>query len=206
MDPRVERTREHVLACARALLAEYGADGVTFSSVGKAARVARQTLYRHWTTREQLIADVLVAASDLGKPTPAEHTPEEHLRTFLLTVRSRMNAPAIESATALLIAHATSDAGSATTLEAMIDDRRSALEVGWGSITPDEYALIVGPVILQMLVLRRPLTDEFIEDVVREAMARRARTESTGTHATNGSNGFDTTTVITSYASARNHH
>ncbi|SDO58063.1 DNA-binding transcriptional regulator, AcrR family [Nakamurella panacisegetis] len=173
MDPRVERTREHVLSCARTLLAESGADAVTFSNVGKRARVARQTLYRHWATREQLIADVLVAASDLGRETPAERTPEAHLRAFLYDFRARMAGPAIASATTLLMAHATTDPGSALTLRTMVDDRMAALRTGWGQFTEDEYALIMGPCVFQLLVLRRPLTDEFIESVIAEAITRR---------------------------------
>ena len=200
MDPRVERTREHVLSCARALLAEYGADGVTFSSVGKAARVARQTLYRHWATREQLIADVLVAASDLGRPVAPEKTPEAHLRAFLYNVRTRVTAPAIESATTLLMAHATTDPGSAVTLRAMIDDRMAALRTGWGQLTDDEYALIVGPCMLQLLVLRRPLTDDFIETVIAEAMARRSTAQAPRT------NPFNTSQVVTSHIPPNQSH
>ena len=196
MDPRVERTREHVLTCARALLAEYGADGVTFSSVGKAARVARQTLYRHWSTREQLIADVLIAASDLGRPIQAEKTPEAHLRTFLYKVRERITAPAIESATTLLMAHATSDPGSAITLKAMIEDRMAALRTGWGPLSEDEYALIVGPCMLQLLVLRRPLTDEFIEVVIAEAMDRRASAQAARTAAASA---FNASQIVTKH-------
>ncbi|QNK82047.1 TetR/AcrR family transcriptional regulator [Nakamurella sp. PAMC28650] len=173
MDPRVERTREHVLNSARILLDEQGADSVTFSSVGKAARVARQTLYRHWATREQLIADVLFASSIEGHPLPVGTTPEAHLRAFLEDARDYVNSPAIASAAALLMSHATTDRGSAETLRAMVDERMRSLRSGWGLLSEDDYALIVGPIMLQMLMLRRPVTDEFIASIVDEALARR---------------------------------
>jgi AcrR family transcriptional regulator len=173
MDPRVERTREHVLNSARILLDEQGADSVTFSSVGKAARVARQTLYRHWATREQLIADVLFASSVQGHPLPIGTTPDIHLRAFLEDARAYVNSPAIASAAALLMSHATTDQGSAETLRAMVEERMRSLQSGWGPISDEDYAMIVGPLMLQMLMLRKPVTDEFIASIVDEAMARR---------------------------------
>ncbi len=58
-DPRVRRTRQHVLAVTRELLNER--QGVlTFSQVAERAGVARQTLYKHWGTVESLIVDTIV--------------------------------------------------------------------------------------------------------------------------------------------------
>lgn len=174
VDPRVERTREHVLNCARNLLDQQGAEGVTFSSVGKAARVARQTLYRHWTTREQLIADVLFVNRGDNHPLPVEATPQAHLLSFLRNARDHVNSPAIAGASTLLMSHATTDRASAETLRTLVADRMDSLRSGWGPLSEDEYAMIVGPMMVQMLMMRRPVTDEFLATIVSEAMARRA--------------------------------
>jgi len=164
-------------------LVEHGASGVTFSSVGKAARVARQTLYRHWSTREQLIGDVLIAQCAVEAINSPEQTPQQHLREFLRNARTQMSTPAIASACALLMSHATIDAVSAQTLRTMIHAQMNSLGAIWGELDDAEYSLIVGPIVLQLLVFRVPVTDKFIEVIVTEALARahvRHRKASTG--------------------------
>ena len=174
MDPRVKRTRAHVLNCARVLLDVEGAEGVTFSSVGKAAQVARQTLYRHWSTREQLLADVIVVNSSKNFPQPIEGTPAAHLRAFLFNLRNSADTPAMISATALLLSHAFIDRESAETLRTMIDKWMDSLRAGWGPLSEDEYVMITGPMVCQMLVMRKAVTDEFISMIVADAMGRRS--------------------------------
>lgn len=178
MDPRVERTRLHVLEVTRALLAAEGAEAVTFSSVSQAARVARQTLYRHWSTREQLIAEMLSTNRGYDHPLQIQETPADYLRAFLLNVRDLGNAPAVASATAQLMTHATTNPESAAALKVMRDDRMDSLRAGWGPLSEDDYAIIVGPALFQVLVMRKPMTDEFISTLVDEAVARRSDRES----------------------------
>ena len=47
-NPRVQSTRDRILAAARELLAETGPAGLTYSLLADRAGVTRQTLYRHW--------------------------------------------------------------------------------------------------------------------------------------------------------------
>ncbi|MET3805875.1 AcrR family transcriptional regulator [Nakamurella sp. UYEF19] len=176
MDPRARRTRDMVMDKARLLLAERGVDGLTFSSVGKAAGVSRQTLYRHWATREQLINDVAVTINDLGSAPTPNGSAESHLRAFLMSMRDLAQAPAMESAGTQLVANAASDADSAGVLRDVMDDRIAVLSTGWGPVGDDEYALMVGPLMFRMLVLRGTVTDEFIDTIVAEAMMRRVPT------------------------------
>lgn len=59
VDPRVLRTREHIIGVTRELLIEYRG-AISFSLVAERGQVARQTLYTHWGTIEALIADTIV--------------------------------------------------------------------------------------------------------------------------------------------------
>lgn len=59
MDPRVQRTREHIINVTRDLLIEQRGR-LSFSQVAERAHVARQTLYTHWGSIEALIADTIV--------------------------------------------------------------------------------------------------------------------------------------------------
>ncbi|WP_229899233.1 TetR/AcrR family transcriptional regulator, partial [Streptomyces capoamus] len=54
-NPRVRRTRDRVLVVARELLADVGPTALTYSLLAERGKVTRQTLYRHWPTREALL-------------------------------------------------------------------------------------------------------------------------------------------------------
>lgn len=59
LDPRVLRTRRHVLAAARAVLVEEGWERVTVTRVADRSGYARTTLYRHWPQRLDLLRDLI---------------------------------------------------------------------------------------------------------------------------------------------------
>lgn len=56
VDPRVARTRATVLGAAIDLLAERGYSGFSVEGVVERTGVAKTTLYRHWPTRDDLLA------------------------------------------------------------------------------------------------------------------------------------------------------
>lgn len=68
VDPRVERTRAKVLAAAGELLREVGFAEVTIDQISDRSGVSRSTMYRHWTTREEILRD---AFSAVALPAPA---------------------------------------------------------------------------------------------------------------------------------------
>jgi TetR/AcrR family transcriptional regulator, regulator of autoinduction and epiphytic fitness len=57
LDPRQVRTRERVFVAARAVLRREGLGGVTIDAVAAEAGVARSTLYRNWTSCEELLSE-----------------------------------------------------------------------------------------------------------------------------------------------------
>src|ERR1700683_2837051 len=56
VDPRVARTRATVLGAAIDLLAERGYSGFSVEGVVERTGIAKTTLYRHWPTRDDLLA------------------------------------------------------------------------------------------------------------------------------------------------------
>jgi len=61
VDPRVVRTHARVLGAAWEVLAEVGFDRVTIELISERSGVARSTMYRHWTTREEILRDAFSA-------------------------------------------------------------------------------------------------------------------------------------------------
>lgn len=60
-DPRVARTRAHVLAVAGELIAEEGREGFSIDAVARRSGVARTTIYRHWPDLGALVLDTFRA-------------------------------------------------------------------------------------------------------------------------------------------------
>src|SRR5712675_1512092 len=71
-NPRVQRTRDRILAAARELLTEAGPAGLTYSVLAERAGVTRQTLYRHWPARSALLTDMILVGAAGGYPEPGE--------------------------------------------------------------------------------------------------------------------------------------
>ena len=57
-DPRIMRTKQHVLGVLRELLNRDGEE-ITLSSLAAEARVSRRTIYTHWGTVESAVAEAL---------------------------------------------------------------------------------------------------------------------------------------------------
>ncbi|MBN2623081.1 MAG: helix-turn-helix transcriptional regulator, partial [Acidimicrobiales bacterium] len=51
VDPRIERSREQILAAAIDLLREVGYGGLTIEAVAARSGVAKSTIYRHWSSK-----------------------------------------------------------------------------------------------------------------------------------------------------------
>lgn len=83
MDPRISRTRKAVLDAATELLVEGGPGALTMDAVVARSGVAKSTLYRHWETRDALVAAVFDACAP-ALEVPAEvETCEEGLRVLV---------------------------------------------------------------------------------------------------------------------------
>lgn len=107
-DPRPARSRARLLQAATALLQSGGPSAVTVDAVTRTANVARATLYRHFSSANELLA---AAFTSLIRPAPMP--PEDG------SLRERL--------TAIVVAWAESIAEVPTTLTAM----------AWLSLGPD---------------------------------------------------------------------
>lgn len=94
-DPRVERSRGKVLSAAAELLREVGFAEVTIEQISERSGVSRSTMYRHWTTREEILRDAFshVAGLDPGTPSADGIDIREDLRAY-----ARVFADGLENA------------------------------------------------------------------------------------------------------------
>jgi AcrR family transcriptional regulator len=168
VDPRIDRTRQHVLACAQEILLAEGADAVTFSALSRQARVSRNTLYRHWATREQLLVDLTLRyyLDNEDEQGGGPYEPASSVAAFLRSARDNLRDPGTTAVLTALIARAERDPTSEQVLQRVAELRQRALSAATGPLTDAQLALIVGPLFYQALIARRPLDDAFLAGIL----------------------------------------
>jgi AcrR family transcriptional regulator len=173
-NPRVRRTRDHILAAARELLSTAGPAGLTYSLLAERAGVTRQTLYRHWPTRSALFVDMILEGNEGGYPEPGTD-PATVAAAWLASLRAGLRDPARRAAVLAVTAQADTDPDSAEALTRLTADRLAALndllKPSGIQVTAEEYNLLSGPVLTRILFDRAEVTDEFIASVVEHWLA-----------------------------------
>ncbi|HVA13825.1 MAG TPA: TetR/AcrR family transcriptional regulator [Stellaceae bacterium] len=83
VDPRIERSRQVILAAALAELGEIGYGAFAIESVAARAGVGKSTIYRHWPDKLALIAAAFAILHEGAAPDLADGAPREKLERIL---------------------------------------------------------------------------------------------------------------------------
>lgn len=176
VDPRVLRTKDRVLCVAREILVDNGADALTYTALARNSGVTRATLYKHWSTRQALLAEVILTGPKVAYPSPGPD-PYTAICAFLISLRDGLSDPPTAASLLSVIAHAGHDRASATALAEILDDRRAALnallEETDLQVTAEDYVLLTGPVIVQLLLARKRVSQKFVARIVAAWIAQR---------------------------------
>jgi AcrR family transcriptional regulator len=181
---RSERARQAVLNAADDLLVEHGFAGLTMEKIAVRAGVAKQTIYRWWPSKVDVLLDAL--GDDLAE----ELTPPDHgdlrcdLREHLAAVAEFLTTAHAGAVLRALLGQAQHDPELATRLRAghLLDQRaRDRLpferavargELAAGTDLDDAVERLVGPVHYRVLVTGDPVprsfTDALVDRVTRE--------------------------------------
>ena len=169
-DPRIERTRTHVLTTARQLLGELR-EPLTFTNLAAAAQVSRRTLYVHFGTVEKVISEALSIGDVDASFDPAGLTLRERLEEFLTHVRSLMSTPVTRVAMATLVNRAVHDETAAAELRAVNDAHLAQFRELVGPISADDYANLVGPIVYSQWVTNKPASEALLRDLVERGVS-----------------------------------
>ena len=170
-DPRIERTRMHVLTVTRQMLSERSGEPLTFSRLAEAAQVSRRTLYTHWGTVERVIGEAVALHTAEVTFDPTGLTPREILQQLLMSTRERLTDPVTHLALTSLVAQASTDDKAAESLAAMSTERLDEYNQLLGQINHDQYSQIVGPLFFNSIVLGEEISDDLIATQVECGMA-----------------------------------
>ncbi|HEY8524585.1 MAG TPA: TetR/AcrR family transcriptional regulator [Acidimicrobiales bacterium] len=181
VDPRVDRTRATVLDAVRRLLRSEGPGAVTFGRVSRETGVSRTTLYRHWSSPSDLVAD---AWSQVVPPNTVAHTPDlrADLVDLFLGVRDVVESATMRRSLPSLLAAAQGDPVIARLHADFVRSRRQPivdrLEKARraGDIAPHAdpdllVDLLSGPLFYRQLLRHEPTPDERVAAVVDAVLA-----------------------------------
>ncbi|WP_344441734.1 TetR/AcrR family transcriptional regulator [Kitasatospora nipponensis] len=178
---RDEAARLAVLHAADDLLVEHGFGALTIEAIARRAGVAKQTIYRWWPSKVEILLDTLIEDSDKRLPVPAGKPTAESIRDYLRGFARFLTGDPAGKVLLALIAQAQHDPGTAESfhqryLRPRRDQERDLLAraVDAGEISPrlDPDATIdalVGPLVYCALTgagIPGDLVDTLVEDLL----------------------------------------
>ena len=179
-DPRVTRSKAHVLAAAVDVLRDEGAGGLTIEKVALRSGVARTTIYRHWPDRGELLFSALGSLGD--KPALA-HTDDlaADLRVALRDLAAALRRSTWAALMPTIMDASERDAEFAALARRFGVGRRAPLRrrldaaVAAGRLPADLdtdllAAQLVGPLFYRRFVSRQPITGRVVDQVVRSLL------------------------------------
>ncbi|MFI7589694.1 TetR/AcrR family transcriptional regulator [Spongisporangium articulatum] len=174
-NPRSARTRATILATARQMIARDGVEAFSYAALATRLGVTRQTIYRYWPRREDLLRDAAIEGPDnyfLASSVEVRPILLEWVRNFA----QRMSQPDAGAAVLELMRQAEGQAAAEVSLTELIEGRREHLNqllipTGY-SLTSEDFSLLMGPVTSRRFLARAELTAPFLEAVVDQFLAR----------------------------------
>jgi AcrR family transcriptional regulator len=180
---RSDRAREAVLEAADGLLVEKGYAGVTMEGIAARAGVAKQTIYRWWPSKFEVLMDTFLDDAGSQLAIPDTGTTTEDLRQHLHRLADFLTEADAGQVMLALIGQAQHDrAVAAVFRQRYLDDRRALdrtiLErgVARGDVRADvDLDLVIdvlyGPVYHRVLLSGLPVNGEFIDALVGHVFA-----------------------------------
>ncbi|MHB8191608.1 MAG: TetR/AcrR family transcriptional regulator [Ferrimicrobium sp.] len=179
--PRSEKTRLAILEAAADLLVEGGFNTTTIESIAARARVSKVTIYKWWPSRGSVAIDAYFHRFRQTLTFPDTGTVAEDLLAQMSVLISAFRGRAGEIM-AELIGQAQSDAELANTIRTgWMQPRREVTAlviqraIDRGELRPDLGIPILmdelyGPIYYRLITRYEPLSDEFVQELVRNTL------------------------------------
>ena len=178
--PRSEQARRAILQAALALAAEEGPRGVRMDAIARRAGVSKETIYRWWRSKVEVLLEALAERGDETIPLPDRGSLAKDLRAFLRATAASGDEPTKRVLRALASEAAADEGFAALVRDGFLARRRAALgevldrAVARGELTEDEAAiavdLVYGSLWYRLVFAIAPLDDAWA-DAVAEAIA-----------------------------------
>lgn len=179
--PRSEAANRAAITATTDLLVEAGIEGVTMEEVSARSGVAKSTLYRHFGSREELVA----AAARACQPeylTPDTGSLASDLRMLFDAHRTSSQEQCLNELMPILLDGARRDPSYEALVDDLLENKRRPIRTVLrlaqhrGEVAPDldldrAIAVVVGPFTYRRMVQREVIDDDFAELVLQSAIA-----------------------------------
>src|SRR5919198_2148512 len=91
--PRSEEARRAILAAALELAAEEGPQGLRMDAIAKRAGVSKETLYRWWRSKAEVLLEALAERGEREIPIPHSGELAADLRRFMRATARALDPP-----------------------------------------------------------------------------------------------------------------
>jgi AcrR family transcriptional regulator len=184
---RSEQARISILEAADDLLVERGFAGVTIEGIAARAGVAKQTIYRWWSSKTDILFDALTADADEHFTEPDHGDLGRDLRDHLGQLAAFLSDTDAGAVLRALAGQAQHDPAVAARFEADVvarqreRDRAPFLRARDRGELPEDTDVdlaidqLAGPVYYRVLVTRQPVPPDFTAALVDRYLAQAAR-------------------------------
>ncbi|HYX84994.1 MAG TPA: TetR/AcrR family transcriptional regulator [Gaiellales bacterium] len=125
--PRSETARRAILAAALELAAERDAERVTMDAIARRARVSKETLYRWWRSKGEVLLEALAQRGEEAIPVPDTGSLAGDLGRFMRSTAAALDRPTRRLLRTLAAQAAADPAFAEQTRERFLARRRAAL-------------------------------------------------------------------------------
>jgi AcrR family transcriptional regulator len=179
--PRNQEARLEVLKAARQLMAEGGIAAVTIEELSARTGVGRPTIYRSWPNAKAVAMAALMEAAPLPTRGSARRSTRAELRQVMRELVAAFATPGGRSA-AVLIAAAdqSTELAKAFRHHVLLKSRERVLDALRNGVARDELRaridlevaadLVMAPVFFRLLIGHQPLSADFADAVVDQAL------------------------------------
>ncbi|GAB3165289.1 TetR/AcrR family transcriptional regulator [Amycolatopsis stemonae] len=187
---RDEAARLAVLHAADDLLAEHGFAALTVEAIARGAGVAKQTIYRWWPSKVEILLDTLIEDSAKQVPVPVDKLTADGLRGYLRAFARFLTRDPAGQVYLALLAQAQHDPAAAKSFqERYLGPRREqerallAAAIDAGEVSPRlgldaTLDALVGPIVYAVLTgagVPRGMVSALVEDVLKPGNRDRPR-------------------------------
>jgi AcrR family transcriptional regulator len=182
---RSERARQAILQAADDLLVEKGFDGVTVEGIAARAGVGKQTIYRWWPSKTDILLEALLDDAETGFVFPQTGDPVADAKTFLRNANTFLTNTSSGRVYRALLGRALHDPDAAAALRAGYQNHQRArnfpgirrLLAACGIAEPSQERIesvhdaLLGPVVFVGVIRGLPVDDAFIDSLVDTVVA-----------------------------------
>jgi len=183
---RDQNARLAVLHAADDLLVERGFGGVTVEGIAARAGVAKQTIYRWWPSKVDILLDTLIEDADRALAIPDAGSAVESARRYLRSLARFVSKDPAGKVLLALIGQAQHDQAMAVTFHqryldpqrqrerAMLQRGLDSGELASGLDVDAALDALLGPILYRALTgapIPRPFIDRLIADVLQRHLA-----------------------------------